>query len=94
MSDALVADGHHLCRNFADVFGATLALNNPAFLDGPEATVVGFATWLYTSRNFAVGIAFVAAYLLRNAPIAIYFDSHQVADRSGRWPCVLNFRDG
>jgi hypothetical protein len=49
--------------------GPLLALNNPAFLDGPEATAVGFATWLYTARNFAVGIAFVAAYLLRNAPM-------------------------
>lgn len=45
------------------------ALNNPAFLGGPEATTVGFATWLYTARNFAVGIAFVVAYLLRNAPM-------------------------
>ena len=49
--------------------GPLFALNNPAFLGGPEATEVGFATWLYTARNFAVGIAFVVAYLLRNAPM-------------------------
>ena len=49
--------------------GPLFALNNPAFLGGPEATAVGFATWLYTARNFAVGIAFVVAYLLRNAPM-------------------------
>ena len=49
--------------------GPILALNNPAFLGGPEATEVGFATWLYTARNFAVGIAFVVAYLLRSAPM-------------------------
>ena len=30
---------------------------------------MGFATWLYTARNFAVGIAFVVAYLLRSAPM-------------------------
>ena len=45
------------------------ALNNPAFLGGPEATAVGFAAWLYAARNFAVGIAFVVAYLLRSAPM-------------------------
>lgn len=45
------------------------ALNNPTFLGGPEATTVGFAAWLYAARNFAVGIAFVVAYLLRSAPM-------------------------
>jgi hypothetical protein len=49
--------------------GPLFALNNPAFLGGPEATEVGFATWLYAARNFAVGIAFVVAYLLRSAPM-------------------------
>ena len=49
--------------------GPLFALNNPPFLEGPEATEVGFATWLYTARNFAVGIAFVVAYLLRSAPM-------------------------
>ena len=49
--------------------GPIFALNSPAFLGGPEATGVGFATWLYTARNYAVGIAFVVAYLLRSAPM-------------------------
>jgi len=49
--------------------GPLFALNNPAFLGGPEATASGFATWLYTARNFAVGSAFVVAYLLRSAPM-------------------------
>ena len=47
--------------------GPIFALNNPAFLGGTEATEVGFAAWLYTGRNFAVGIAFVVAYLLKSA---------------------------
>ena len=51
------------------LLGPIFALNNPAFLGGPEATEVGFATWLYTARNFAVGIAFVVAYLVRSAPM-------------------------
>ena len=49
--------------------GPIFALNNQAFLGGPEATEVGFAAWLYTARNFAVGIAFVIAYFLRSAPM-------------------------
>ena len=49
--------------------GPIFALNYPAFLGGPEAIEVGFAIWLYTARNFAVGIAFVVAYLLRSAPM-------------------------
>ena len=49
--------------------GPLFALNNHAFSGGPEATAIGFATWLYTARNFAVGIAFVVAYLLRSAPM-------------------------
>ena len=51
------------------LLGPIFALNNPAFLGGPEATEVGFAAWLYTARNFAVGIAFVVAYLVRSAPM-------------------------
>ena len=50
-------------------FGPIFALNNPVFLDGAEATEISFAAWLYTARNFAVGIALVVAYLLRNAPM-------------------------
>jgi hypothetical protein len=49
--------------------GPIFALNNPMFLGGPEATEVGFAAWLYTARNFAVGIAFIGTYLLRSAPM-------------------------
>ena len=49
--------------------GPLAALNNPAFLGGPEATTVGFAAWLYAARNFAVGIAFVVAFVLRSAPM-------------------------
>ena len=51
--------------------GPIFAFNNPTFLGGPEATEVSFATWLYTARNFAVGIAFIVAYLLRSAPMLL-----------------------
>ena len=49
--------------------GPVAALNNPTFMGGPGATEVGFSTWIYTARNIAVGIAFIVAYLLRNAPM-------------------------
>ena len=51
--------------------GPIFALNNPALLGGPEAKEVTFATWLYTARNSAVGIAFIFAYLLRSAPMLL-----------------------
>ena len=49
--------------------GPIVALNYPVFMGGPDATEVGFSAWIYTARNIAVGIAFIVAYLLRNAPM-------------------------
>ncbi|MAV73233.1 MAG: hypothetical protein CBB81_02720 [Cellvibrionales bacterium TMED21] len=49
--------------------GPIAALNNPTFMGGPSATEVGFSAWIYTARNVAVGIAFIVAYCLRNAPM-------------------------
>ena len=49
--------------------GPVAALNNPTFMGGLGATEVGFSTWIYAARNVAVGIAFIVAYLLRNAPM-------------------------
>lgn len=49
--------------------GPIAALNNPTFMGGAGATEVGFSAWIYTARNVAVGIAFIVAYLLRNAPM-------------------------
>ena len=49
--------------------GPIAALNNPMFMGGPGAIEVGFSAWIYTARNVAVGVAFIAAYLLRNAPM-------------------------
>lgn len=49
--------------------GPIAALNNPTFMGGPGATEVGFSAWIYTARNVAVGVAFIVAYRLRNAPM-------------------------
>ena len=48
-----------IIETFPMFLGPLGALNNPAFLGGPEATTVELATWLYAARNFEVGIAFV-----------------------------------
>ena len=71
--------------------GPIFALNNPVFLGGAEATEISFAAWLYTARNFAVGIALVVAYLLRKCAYAVYFDTHQVSFGSCRWPRFLMY---
>jgi hypothetical protein len=49
--------------------GPIAALNNPTFMGGVGATEIEFSAWIYTARNVAVGIAFIVAYLLRNAPM-------------------------
>lgn len=51
--------------------GPIAAFNNPTFMGGPGATEIGFSVWIYTARNVAVGIAFIVAYLLRNAPMLL-----------------------
>lgn len=50
-------------------FGPLLALNNPRFMGGPEATIIGFAAYIYSARNIAVGLAFILAFVLKSAPM-------------------------
>ena len=47
--------------------GPYLALTNPAFLGGPEASNLVVGSLIYLARNFAVGIAFFIAIYLKNA---------------------------
>ena len=49
--------------------GPYLALTNPAFLGGPEASNLVVGSLIYLARNFAVGIAFFIAIYLKNAPM-------------------------
>lgn len=46
--------------------GPYLALNNPAFLGGPEASTLVVGSLIYLARNFAVGFAFLIAIYLKN----------------------------
>tara|TARA_B100000989_G_scaffold209351_1_gene158759 strand:- start:357 stop:704 length:348 start_codon:yes stop_codon:yes gene_type:complete len=47
--------------------GPYLALNNPAFLGGPDASNLVIGSLIYLARNFAVGFAFFIAIYLKNA---------------------------
>jgi|TARA_B100001105_G_scaffold180055_1_gene145529 hypothetical protein len=49
--------------------GPMVALTNPGFMGGPGATAIGFAAYIYTARNIAVGLAFIIAYFLKNGPM-------------------------
>lgn len=50
-------------------FGPYLALTNPTFLGGPEASTLAVGSLIYLARNFAVGLAFFIAIYLKNAPM-------------------------
>ena len=49
--------------------GPIIAILNPSFFDGPEAMKTSFSSGLYSARNIAVGLAFLGAIYLRNAPM-------------------------
>lgn len=49
--------------------GPYFALTNPGFMGWPEATAIGFAAYIYTARNVAVGLAFIIAYFLKSGPM-------------------------
>ncbi len=49
--------------------GPYFSLNNPTFMGGPEATSLSFGSFVHLARNIAVGLAFLIAIFLRNAPM-------------------------
>ena len=49
--------------------GPFIAILNPSFFDGPEAVKISFSSSLYSARNIAVGLAFLGAIYLKNAPM-------------------------
>tara|TARA_Y100000768_G_scaffold222292_1_gene167585 strand:- start:690 stop:1019 length:330 start_codon:yes stop_codon:yes gene_type:complete len=49
--------------------GPYLALTDPTFFGTPESTTTILGDWIYTARNLAVGVAFIIAYYLKNAPM-------------------------
>ena len=47
--------------------GPYLALTNPSFLGGPDASNLVVGSLIYLARNFAVGFAFLIAIYLKSA---------------------------
>ena len=47
--------------------GPYLALTNPTFLGGPDASNLVVGSLIYLARNFAVGFAFLIAIYLKSA---------------------------
>ena len=46
--------------------GPVIALTRPAMMGGPEAESINQAAFIYAARNFAVGIALIVAFVLKN----------------------------
>ncbi len=49
--------------------GPIAALNRPTLMGGPEAETLTLGAWMYVARNGSVGLAFLLAAYLRNAPM-------------------------
>jgi len=49
--------------------GPVLSFLNPQFLGGPGIEEVHQAHYIYAARNFAVGFAFLIAFVMRSAPM-------------------------
>lgn len=49
--------------------GPVVALNLPAMMGGPGAETINQAAYIYLARNFAVGLALLIAFALRNEPM-------------------------
>ena len=49
--------------------GPVAAFNLPGFMGGKGAETLNQATYIYTARNVAVGVALLVAWWLRSAPM-------------------------
>ena len=49
--------------------GPYLAITNPTFLGGPEASTLVVGSLIYLARNFSVGFAFLIGIYFKNAPM-------------------------
>ena len=49
--------------------GPLVALTRPGMMGGPEAGTINQAAFIYAARNFAVGIALIVAFVLKNRPM-------------------------
>ena len=50
-------------------FGPLIALLNPEFFEGAGDTFLSLGSTLFVARNLAIGLAFLFAIFMRNAPM-------------------------
>ena len=71
--------------------GPYVALTRPGFMGGPEAEAINQAAYIYSARNFAVGIALVTALFLRSAPMLFILIVIRLITDLGDLPTLLHF---
>ena len=67
------------------------ALTLPGFMGGPDADAIVFGAYLYSWRNLAVGVAFILATLLRNAPMLFALILVRLITDIGDFPTLVAF---
>ena len=73
--------------------GPYIALTNPSFFGGPEATNLTLSSALYVARNLAVGLAFLLAIYLRNASMLFILILIRFITDLIDAPAFFSFRD-
>ena len=71
--------------------GPYVALTRPGFMGGPEAETINQAAYIYSARNFAVGIALLIALFLRSAPMLFILIAIRLITDLGDLPTLLSF---
>lgn len=71
--------------------GPYAAINLPRFLGGPEAETLNQATFIYSNRNIAVGVALIVAVLLRSVPMLFGLILVRLITDLGDLPTLLHF---
>lgn len=71
--------------------GPVVALTRPGFLGGPEAETINQAAYIYSARNVAVGLAFLLALGLRNAPMLFVLILIRLITDMVDLPTILHF---
>ena len=67
------------------------ALTLPGFIGGPDSDSIVFGAYLYSWRNLAVGVAFILATLLRNAPMLFALILVRLVTDIGDFPTLVAF---
>ena len=84
-----MADGHHYYRNLADVFGPSWRAKLPCIFEWPRGDGSGVCCLALCRSKLRGGYRLHRRLPPEKCAYAIYFNSHQVADRPSRWHRLL-----